>query len=256
MKENQGKHKSYGINWKTNWLLDWRRTEAVSFSISVRLCEDRLSLLDECLASRSTAYRHSSLLQHLAGLLRVCGDDTRARQAKVLTLVAQAALKVSFWVWICRFRNRSFVGQHFTFRATQKQGQHTLLSIYFKKITPFFRIWPGGLSQQDYYLHVVVAGGKQTWNILILLSYLGTVCCWGNWGGVMGLLWVWQCSVMRDRGVVGVGWCEEVLGERKVRVLCAWWGLSHVRWSLMHRWIAIEGTQVEVTHSWRDVMFW
>ncbi|XP_063884338.1 NBAS subunit of NRZ tethering complex-like isoform X2 [Scylla paramamosain] len=61
--------------------------------LQVRLCEDRLTLVGECMAGRSTAYRHSSLLQHLAGLLRVCGEDSRARQGKVLTLIAQAALK-------------------------------------------------------------------------------------------------------------------------------------------------------------------
>lgn len=69
----------------------------------MRLCEDRLSLVGECLSGRNKAYRHSSLLQHLASLLRVCGSDARARQARVLTLIAQAALKVRALVYVVFF---------------------------------------------------------------------------------------------------------------------------------------------------------
>ena len=62
--------------------------------LSVRLCENRLSLIEEGLQAQKGSYRHGSRLLQLATLLRVCGDDSKTRQAKVLTLVAQAALKV------------------------------------------------------------------------------------------------------------------------------------------------------------------
>ena len=78
-------------------MIKQEKTKITHFLVSpsVRLCEDRLTLVGECMGGRSTAYRHGSLLQHLAGLLRVCGEDSHARQAKVLILIAQAALKVS-----------------------------------------------------------------------------------------------------------------------------------------------------------------
>lgn len=66
--------------------------------LQVRLCEDRLSLIEEGLQSQKGSYRHGSRLLQLASLLRVCGDDVKARQAKVLTLVAQSALKAGDYV--------------------------------------------------------------------------------------------------------------------------------------------------------------
>ncbi|XP_076063779.1 NBAS subunit of NRZ tethering complex-like [Oratosquilla oratoria] len=61
--------------------------------LQVRLCEDRLVLIEEALKSKKGSYRHGTQLLRLANLLRVCRDDMNARRAKVLTLVAQAAFK-------------------------------------------------------------------------------------------------------------------------------------------------------------------
>ncbi|XP_069188396.1 NBAS subunit of NRZ tethering complex-like isoform X2 [Procambarus clarkii] len=66
--------------------------------LQVRLCEDRLGLIAEGLQIKKGSYRHGSRLLQLATLLRVCGTDARTRQAKVLTLVAQAALKAGDYV--------------------------------------------------------------------------------------------------------------------------------------------------------------
>ncbi|XP_063549140.1 NBAS subunit of NRZ tethering complex-like [Cydia strobilella] len=60
--------------------------------IQVRLCEDRLTLIEKCLQSDPSAYMASSKLLKLANLLRVAGDDERAREGLVLQLVTRAAI--------------------------------------------------------------------------------------------------------------------------------------------------------------------
>ncbi|XP_047984540.1 LOW QUALITY PROTEIN: NBAS subunit of NRZ tethering complex-like [Leguminivora glycinivorella] len=60
--------------------------------IQVRLCEDRLTLIEKCLQSDPNAYMASSKLLKLAKLLRVAGDDDHAREGQVLQLVASAAV--------------------------------------------------------------------------------------------------------------------------------------------------------------------
>uniref|UniRef100_A0A8C2ZSW2 NBAS subunit of NRZ tethering complex n=1 Tax=Cyclopterus lumpus TaxID=8103 RepID=A0A8C2ZSW2_CYCLU len=61
--------------------------------LQVRLRPDRLSLVEECIAHCSTAYKQSNTLLNLASLLRVAGDDKDARKGKVLTLLAEQALQ-------------------------------------------------------------------------------------------------------------------------------------------------------------------
>lgn len=61
--------------------------------LQVRLCENKMNLINECLTTQKGSYRHGSRLLHLSSLLRVCGDDSEAREAAVLTAVGQAALK-------------------------------------------------------------------------------------------------------------------------------------------------------------------
>ncbi|XP_066532404.1 NBAS subunit of NRZ tethering complex [Hoplias malabaricus] len=60
--------------------------------LQVRLCEDRLSLIKECISQCPTAYKQSTLLLELARLLRVAGDDEARRKGQVLTLLAEQAL--------------------------------------------------------------------------------------------------------------------------------------------------------------------
>ncbi|XP_045917344.1 neuroblastoma-amplified sequence-like [Micropterus dolomieu] len=61
--------------------------------LQVRLRSDRLSLIEECIAHCSTAYKQSTTLLNLASLLRVAGDDKATRKGKVLTLLAEQALQ-------------------------------------------------------------------------------------------------------------------------------------------------------------------
>ncbi|TDH00309.1 hypothetical protein EPR50_G00187270 [Perca flavescens] len=61
--------------------------------LQVRLRSDRLSLIEECIAHCSTAYKQSTTLLNLASLLRVAGDDKDARKGQVLTLLAEQALQ-------------------------------------------------------------------------------------------------------------------------------------------------------------------
>ncbi|XP_068609705.1 NBAS subunit of NRZ tethering complex [Brachionichthys hirsutus] len=61
--------------------------------LQVRLRADRLSLIEECIAHCSTAYRQSTTLLNLASLLRVAGDDKFMRKGQVLTLLAEQALQ-------------------------------------------------------------------------------------------------------------------------------------------------------------------
>ncbi|KAM6915430.1 NBAS subunit of NRZ tethering complex [Xenentodon cancila] len=62
--------------------------------LQVRLRSDRLSLIEECIAHCSTAYKQSTTLLNLASLLRVSGDDEVKRKGQVLTLLAEQALQV------------------------------------------------------------------------------------------------------------------------------------------------------------------
>lgn len=58
--------------------------------LPVRLCSDRLSLIEECIAHCPTAYKQSATLLSLASLLRVAGTAAgfslllRARESKRL----------------------------------------------------------------------------------------------------------------------------------------------------------------------------
>ncbi|CAG09076.1 unnamed protein product, partial [Tetraodon nigroviridis] len=61
--------------------------------LQVRLCSDRLSLIEECIAHCSTAYKQSATLLSLASLLRVAGNDKATRKGQVLTLLAEQALQ-------------------------------------------------------------------------------------------------------------------------------------------------------------------
>ncbi|XP_062267282.1 NBAS subunit of NRZ tethering complex [Platichthys flesus] len=61
--------------------------------LQVRLRSNRLSLIDECIAHCSTAYKQSTTLLNLASLLRVAGDDEATRKGQVLNLLAEQALQ-------------------------------------------------------------------------------------------------------------------------------------------------------------------
>ncbi|XP_072167418.1 NBAS subunit of NRZ tethering complex-like [Diadema setosum] len=61
--------------------------------LQVRLCEDRLELVEKVINSSKSSFTNSSMLLRLGKLLRVCGDNETERKGKILTLVAGAALQ-------------------------------------------------------------------------------------------------------------------------------------------------------------------
>ncbi|XP_026319557.1 neuroblastoma-amplified sequence-like [Hyposmocoma kahamanoa] len=60
--------------------------------IQVRICEDRMTLIDECLKSDKNGYLASHKLLKLAKLLRVFKDDEHKREGTVLQHVGEAAI--------------------------------------------------------------------------------------------------------------------------------------------------------------------
>ncbi|XP_045511446.1 neuroblastoma-amplified sequence-like isoform X1 [Colias croceus] len=60
--------------------------------IQIRLCEDRMKLIEDCLKSESSSFLASEKLLQVAKMLRVAGDDDEAREGMVLTQVCQQAL--------------------------------------------------------------------------------------------------------------------------------------------------------------------
>jgi hypothetical protein len=66
----------------------------VMFCVAVRLCSERLRLVEKCIHNKPMGYRSLQRLLQLAGKLRVCGNDERQREGQVLVLIAEAALEV------------------------------------------------------------------------------------------------------------------------------------------------------------------
>ncbi|XP_038071968.1 neuroblastoma-amplified sequence-like, partial [Patiria miniata] len=60
--------------------------------LQVRLCSDRLELVEKALSSMPSSYKDSKQLLRLAKLLRVSGTNEADRKGQVLLLVAEAAL--------------------------------------------------------------------------------------------------------------------------------------------------------------------
>ncbi|CAH0724513.1 unnamed protein product, partial [Brenthis ino] len=60
--------------------------------IQVRLCEDRMQLIEECLTQDPSAFLASHKLLKLAKLLRIAGDDEQTREGMVLMSVLSRAL--------------------------------------------------------------------------------------------------------------------------------------------------------------------
>nr|CAD7398642.1 unnamed protein product [Timema cristinae] len=61
--------------------------------LQVRLCDDRMRLIEACVRNKPKAYRQCVRLLKLAEKLRVAGADSRAREGQVLVLVAQTAFQ-------------------------------------------------------------------------------------------------------------------------------------------------------------------
>lgn len=61
--------------------------------VQVRLCPDRLKLIDLCVNGQANAYKETQKLLSLAHMLRVCGNDARHREGIVLIKIAEAAFE-------------------------------------------------------------------------------------------------------------------------------------------------------------------
>ncbi|XP_053565639.1 NBAS subunit of NRZ tethering complex isoform X2 [Bombina bombina] len=61
--------------------------------LQVRLCNNRLDLIKECISQCPTSYKQSAKLLSLASLLRVADGDERERKGQILTLLTEQALQ-------------------------------------------------------------------------------------------------------------------------------------------------------------------
>ncbi|KAG8254247.1 hypothetical protein J6590_011944 [Homalodisca vitripennis] len=61
--------------------------------LQVRLCTERMRLIESCLMSRPTAYKDHHKLLSLAHKLRICGKDSRQREGTILVRVANIAFE-------------------------------------------------------------------------------------------------------------------------------------------------------------------
>jgi hypothetical protein len=66
----------------------------VMFCVAVRLCSERLRLVEKCIHSKPMGYRSVQRLLQLADKLHICENDERQREGQVLVLIAEAALEV------------------------------------------------------------------------------------------------------------------------------------------------------------------
>lgn len=62
----------------------------------MRLCPERMRLVESCLQGHPGAYRNQQKLLTLAEKLRVCGNEKEVRKGKALVKIAEAAFSVSF----------------------------------------------------------------------------------------------------------------------------------------------------------------
>ncbi|XP_054277597.1 NBAS subunit of NRZ tethering complex-like isoform X1 [Macrosteles quadrilineatus] len=61
--------------------------------VQVRLCKERMQLIESCLTSRPTSYKDYHKLLSLAHKLRICGNDSRLREGTILLRVANIAFQ-------------------------------------------------------------------------------------------------------------------------------------------------------------------
>ncbi|CAD6224651.1 GSCOCG00005485001-RA-CDS [Cotesia congregata] len=59
--------------------------------LQVRLCQDKLKLIESCLTNKRNAYKRQQRLLTLATYLNIEGKNTRSREGKVLELIAEKA---------------------------------------------------------------------------------------------------------------------------------------------------------------------
>lgn len=85
--------------------------------IQVRLREDKMTLIEECLKADPNAYLASHKLLKLAALLRIAGDDERTREGEVLLVVGEYAWRAGPAGWATATRLALRLGALRTRRA-------------------------------------------------------------------------------------------------------------------------------------------
>lgn len=65
--------------------------------LQVRLMQDRLQLIKDCLNKREDAHRSRQRLLTLANYLQIERNNSRMREGKVLELIAKKALEVELF---------------------------------------------------------------------------------------------------------------------------------------------------------------
>ncbi|PNF41038.1 hypothetical protein B7P43_G08226, partial [Cryptotermes secundus] len=92
--------------------------------LQVRLCSERLRLVEKCIHSKPMSYRSMQRLLQLADKLHVCGNDERQREGQVLVLIAEAALKVEDYHFCAEICQQLITKSHtIGWQVVQKLGQ-------------------------------------------------------------------------------------------------------------------------------------
>ncbi|XP_039281626.1 neuroblastoma-amplified sequence [Nilaparvata lugens] len=93
--------------------------------MQVRLCPNRMRLIDNCLQSQSTAYRNHQKLLVLADKLRIGSSASeRERKGSVLVRVAEAAFSAKDYSYCCSICNTLVTEEHsIGWEICQKLGQ-------------------------------------------------------------------------------------------------------------------------------------
>ncbi|RZF42481.1 hypothetical protein LSTR_LSTR004400 [Laodelphax striatellus] len=93
--------------------------------MQVRLCPNRMRLIDNCLQSHPTAYRQHHKLLVLADKLRICSSSSEhERKGSVLVRVAEAAFSAKDYGYCCSICNTLVAEEHsIGWEVCQKLGQ-------------------------------------------------------------------------------------------------------------------------------------
>lgn len=80
--------------------------------LQVRLCSERITLINQALKNKGNAYKNVQKLLQLAYLLRVCGNNKKEREGKVLSLVASTAFSAKDYDTCVNVCKRLIEGGH------------------------------------------------------------------------------------------------------------------------------------------------
>ncbi|XP_034935335.1 neuroblastoma-amplified sequence-like [Chelonus insularis] len=91
--------------------------------LQVRLCQDRLKLIESCLKNKKGAYKRQQRLLTLASYLNIEGNNVRNREGKVLDLVGQKAFEVKDYEYCASICQKIIDSSYFqAWKIIQKLG--------------------------------------------------------------------------------------------------------------------------------------